>query len=87
VAAIAALLFELGGPGTTAGDVRSAIETGTLDIEAPGHDRDSGHGIVEAVAAAAVLLPEPGAAAMLGAGALAVAGLARRRRPRGRPPA
>jgi hypothetical protein len=84
VAAIAALLFELGGGGTTADDVRNAIEQGTLDIEAPGHDRDSGHGIVEAVAAADVLLPEPGTAAMLGAGALLVAGLQRRRRPRSR---
>ena len=83
VAGIAALLFELGGGGTTGDDVRDAIEQGTLDIEAPGHDRDSGHGIVESVAAAAVLLPEPAAAAMLGAGALLVAGLARRRRSRG----
>jgi hypothetical protein len=80
VAAIAALLLELGGGGTTAADVRDALEQGTLDIGAAGHDRDAGHGIVEAVAAAAVLLPEPGAAAMLGAGALLIAGLERRRR-------
>jgi hypothetical protein len=82
VAAIAALLFELGGPGTTAEDVRTALEQGTLDIEAPGHDRDTGHGIVEAVEAAAVLVPEPETGAALGAGALLVAGLARRRRAR-----
>ena len=33
VAAIAALLWEAGGVGTTAADVRTALETGTLDIE------------------------------------------------------
>jgi hypothetical protein len=79
-AAIAALLFEAGGGGTTAADVKTAMETSAIDIEAPGFDRDSGHGVIESVGAANVLLPEPGVLAMLGAGGFLVARLARRTR-------
>ncbi len=66
LAGLAALLLDHDA-GATAADVRSALETTALDIEAVGDDRDSGHGIAEAVAAA-ILLPEPGSTAMLAAG-------------------
>jgi hypothetical protein len=76
VAALGALLIQHGS--ATAADVRLAMEDSALDIEAAGDDRDSGHGIVEAVAAAA-LLPEPSSAVMLCCGALLLGRLARRR--------
>ncbi|MGH0031969.1 MAG: S8 family serine peptidase [Myxococcota bacterium] len=81
LAALAALLMEFN-PAATAADVRSAMEGSALDIEAVGDDRDSGHGIVEAVAAA-TLLPEPGPAALLwGTGLLGTLARRRSRRPR-----
>lgn len=77
LAGLAALLMDLYF-GSTVDQVRTAMETSALDIEAVGDDRDSGRGIAEVVAAATAL-PEPGFAAMLGAGTLGVAVLARRR--------
>jgi hypothetical protein len=53
-AAIAALLLELGATPTEA---RDALTGTALDIEAFGPDRDSGAGIVEALAAAAEVAP------------------------------
>jgi hypothetical protein len=49
-AAIAALLLELE-PGFTPADVRAAFVAGSIDIEAPGFDFDSGFGIINALAA------------------------------------
>ena len=60
-AAIAALLLERGGgPGVASpDDVRAALTSTALDIEAPGVDRDAGAGIAEAQAAAnAMPVPE-----------------------------
>ncbi len=57
-AAIAALLLELAaGHALGADAVREALLDTALDIEAPGIDRDSGTGIVDAPAAAAALAP------------------------------
>jgi len=53
-AAIAALLLDLDA-GITPQTIRNALTTTALDIEAPGPDRDSGAGIVEAFASAAAL--------------------------------
>jgi subtilisin-like proprotein convertase family protein len=44
-AAIAALILS-GNPGITSAEVRSALTTSAIDIEAPGPDRDTGVGIV-----------------------------------------
>jgi subtilisin family serine protease len=77
LAGLAALLIEHGS--ASAEDVRMAMEDSALDIEAAGFDRDSGHGIVEVVAASA-LLPEPGVTAMAFAGTLLLGRLGRRRR-------
>ncbi len=55
-AAIAALLLELGaGSGLTNDEVRDVLTGTALDIEAPGEDRDSGAGIVDALAAGEAL--------------------------------
>ena len=80
-AAIAALLFEAGGVGTTVAEVRTAMETGSIDIETVGLDELSGYGIVDAVLAAndVLLLPEPGAASLLGSGVVLLLVVARRR--------
>jgi hypothetical protein len=52
-AAIAALLIELGsGTGLTPAQIRDALASTALDIEAAGVDRDSGSGIVDAFEAA-----------------------------------
>jgi hypothetical protein len=53
-AAIAALLLELGATPT---EVRDALTGTALDIEAAGTDRDSGAGIIEALAAATDVAP------------------------------
>ena len=52
VASIAALVID-NGKSTTVSDIHSAINTTAFDIEVGGVDRDSGHGIVNAVAAVA----------------------------------
>ncbi|MBY0279813.1 thrombospondin type 3 repeat-containing protein [Candidatus Binatia bacterium] len=49
-AAIAALILE-GSPGVTPAEVRAALTGSAIDIEAPGVDRDSGVGIIDAYAA------------------------------------
>jgi len=55
-AAAAALLLQLrGGPGVPPGEIRGALAATALDIEALGVDRDSGTGIVDALAAAETL--------------------------------
>jgi hypothetical protein len=52
VAAIAALLWELAAAdGATPGDLRAVLSDTAIDIEAPGPDRDSGAGVVDALAA------------------------------------
>lgn len=80
VAAIAALLLERG---LAPAAVIDALKSTAIDIEAPGPDRDSGAGIVDAFAAADALLPAlgPGGVAVLVA-ALAVSGARRTRGPR-----
>jgi hypothetical protein len=55
--------------GSTVGDVEDALVDSALDIEAPGIDRDSGYGIVDA-RAAAELIPEPDSWMLLGSGML-----------------
>jgi hypothetical protein len=78
-AAIAALLLEMAERnGSTVGDVEDALVDSALDIEAPGIDRDSGYGIVDA-GAAAELLPEPESWLLLGSGVLFLATLQRLR--------
>lgn len=46
-AAIAALALS-GNPGITTAEMRTAITSATIDIEAPGYDRDTGYGILMA---------------------------------------
>ena len=53
--------------GATIEDVEDALLLTALDIEAPGVDRDSGAGIVDA-RAAAEFAPEPDAALLLAVG-------------------
>jgi hypothetical protein len=78
-AAVAALLLEMAQRnGSTVGDVEDALVDSALDIEAPGIDRDSGYGIVDA-GAAAELLPEPESWLLLGSGVLFLATLQRLR--------
>ena len=56
-AAIAALLKSYA-PSLTPAEIRTLLSTTALDIEAPGYDRDSGSGIIMALAALqAILLP------------------------------
>lgn len=54
-AAIAALLFQAGGAGTTADDVRAAMASSALDRGAAGFDTTFGHGLLDASAAVAAL--------------------------------
>jgi len=53
--AIAALLLELD-PNATPADIRSALTSSAIDIAAAGVDHDSGAGIIDALAAAEVLV-------------------------------
>jgi hypothetical protein len=78
-AAIAALLLEMAQQnGRTVDDVEDALVLAALDIEAPGVDRDSGYGIVDA-RAAAEFVPEPDSWMLLGSGVLSLAVLQRLR--------
>jgi subtilisin family serine protease len=77
VAAIAALLLEI----DPSADVAAALTGSALDLETPGVDSLSGHGMADAFAAAeAVLMPEPGVAPSLAAAGAWLLALARRRR-------
>lgn len=57
VTGVAALLWSLV-PQASAGEIRNALLTGATDLGAPGWDELSGHGVVDAAGAAAVLAPE-----------------------------
>jgi len=80
LAAISALLMELGGGLFLPLEIRGLLTVTALDIEAPGFDRDSGAGIADGAAAAEIAaLPEPSSLAQLLAGAALLAHLNRRR--------
>ena len=56
-AAIAALLLDAN-PDLTPGQLRNHLQNTALDIEAAGVDRDSGHGVIDALAAVGTSIPE-----------------------------
>ncbi|MEO8432625.1 MAG: FG-GAP-like repeat-containing protein [Acidobacteriota bacterium] len=64
-AAIAALLKSMGSS-VTRSQIETAMTSTSIDIEAPGTDRDTGVGILDAFAAANAISPTPSAALLLG---------------------
>jgi subtilisin family serine protease len=72
-AGIAAVLLELArARGQGSAEVREVLLGSALDIEAPGFDRDAGHGLADALAAAQALLLQPPNLPALGGPGLAL---------------